>query len=175
MLNPGEPFPGEEGSIASSSSTRLATIASPSTASSPAAATSSSIVPSPASSGKSFPTAAIAGIVVGVVFVIALAAGLFYMFGRSRSTTVPESAPSNRGSVTMGYSSPAPPTVRDSVYGPDGTIFVPVKASDFSRMILSQSALGEQREPPNMRRIETHVATPEPRPVQTWNRGAQAD
>jgi hypothetical protein len=97
------------------------------------------------------------------------------MFSRGRSTTAPESALSDRGSVTMFYSSPVPPTVRNSAYSPDETIFVPAKASDLSRMILSQSALDEQPELPNMRRIETHVATPEPRPVQTFNRGAQAD
>jgi hypothetical protein len=136
MLQPGDPFPGEApiGSSSLSSSTSSAT-AAPATGSA-----------APGTSGKSgLPAGAIAGIVIGAVAILALAAGLFFYMGRSKSlkeTVNRQSmAPSMASFGAMGGTghlspaSPAPPPMSQGgatpgpLYGPDGTMYVPVKTA----------------------------------------------
>lgn len=137
MLQPGENFPSEGGSSSSSL---------PSSASSTSLSASSSLTPSSSAStvfsskSSSFPKAAIAGIVIGAVVVLGLAAGMCFFLGRAKSLneevnrqSIHPSVASIRGS---GHLSPAPPSMIDPMYQAGGTVYIPVKASDLHRVSL---------------------------------------
>ena len=133
MLQPGENFP-SEGSSSSSSSPSSTSSASSSSASS---TTTPAII---GSKSSSFPKGAIAGIVVGAVALLGLAAGMCFFFGRAKSLREEINRQSLHPSVASirspGHLSPAPPAMADPMYQNGGTVYIPVKASDLTRVSL---------------------------------------
>jgi hypothetical protein len=147
MLNPGEPFP-VEGAVSSTGATPTSSSSSRSTS----ASTTDTPGVSASSSHKSFPAGAIAGIVIGAILIVALAAALFFYIGRTK--TLKESV--NRQSLApamLGFSgqmSPAAPPPEPQMYQSGGTVYVPVKASDLHRASLppyGQSGIPDTHSP----------------------------
>jgi hypothetical protein len=133
MLQPGENFPSEGGSSSSSSSVSSSSISTTS-------ATASATTSASSSGGSSFPKGAIAGIVVGAIVLLCLAAGMCFFFGRAKSLREEVNRQSLHPSVismrSPGHLSPAPPPIIDPMYQAGGTVYIPVKASDLHRVSL---------------------------------------
>jgi hypothetical protein len=134
MLQPGENFPSE-----GSSSSQESYPSSTSSLASASATTSAAIVSSSTKS-SSFPKAAIAGIVIGAIVLLGLAAGFCFFFGRAK--TLKEEVnrqalhPSVMSMRSPGHLSPAPPSIVDPMYQSGGTVYIPVKATDLHRVSL---------------------------------------
>jgi hypothetical protein len=160
MLQPGDRFPSEgsqSSEVYSSTSPTATSTTSSSTASSTATSSSNG-------GGSSFPKGAIAGISVGVVAIIGLAAALCFFVGRARTlketvnrqSIVPSmvsfgaAAGAAPGHLSPAGPPPAPPSVPSldpygggaygaAGYAPggNGTVFVPVKAAELHRFSLT--------------------------------------
>ncbi|KAF1990915.1 hypothetical protein K402DRAFT_389816 [Aulographum hederae CBS 113979] len=123
MLQPGEAFPAEaDPSSANPSATA--------TSAGSAASSTSSGAPAPTGSGSSdaqegsshhgLSTGAIAGIAIGGAAVLLLAAAVFFMMGRNKSLK-----------DTLHRQSHMPGPAGPEVMGNDGTVYVPVRTSNF--------------------------------------------
>jgi hypothetical protein len=136
-LSPGEPIPDEDLNASTTTSSSSSTSATSTASSAPAVTSSAAPVQK---SGSSFPPGAIAGVVVGAVAIIALAAALFYFVGRHRSMKAREAAQGLFGAEKSPYStnSPSSPTPGEPMIGPGGMVYVPVKAMDYNRMSMPQ-------------------------------------
>jgi hypothetical protein len=161
MLQPGDRFPSE-----GSQSSEVYTSTSPTATSTTGSSTASSTATSSSSGGGStFPKGAIAGISVGVVAIIGLAAALCFFVGRARTlketvnrqSIMPSMASFGAGAPghlsPAGPSPPPPPPPPPSgpsldAYGGGGTVLVPVKASDLHRFSLATAGAYAPQLPP---------------------------
>ena len=135
MLQPGEPFPAEGGNPSTTSS--VSQPAYPTRTADGAAATSSTAAAAPVHHKSSFPPGAIAGVVVGAVAIIALAAALFYFVGRHRHMKATEAASGMVQGSEKGMSGGASPVAAlpgEPVLGPGGMVYVPAQQPDYNRM-----------------------------------------
>lgn len=138
VLSPGEPIPDEDPSAPTTTASSSSASSTSTTSTAPAATSPAAPVHK---SGTSFPPGAIAGVVVGAVAIIALAAALFYFIGRHRSMKAREAAQGLFGAETSPYgstNSPGSPTPGEPMIGPGGMVYVPVKAMDYNRLSMSQ-------------------------------------
>jgi plastocyanin len=122
MLQPGDSFPIEGGDITGSPSSIT---------------TTATAVPKP--STNSLSAGAIAGIVVGAIVLLILAASLTYFIGRTKTVKKQEKALASLpamqqqyGAGAAGHLSPvSPPTAPLDPYS-NGTVYIPIKATDFA-------------------------------------------
>lgn len=180
-LSPGEPIPDEDPNAATSSAATYVYTA-PSSTGSPTQATSPGAAVSTDDHGSSFPPGAIAGVVVGGVAIIALAAALFYFVGRHRSVKAREAAGGMlAGGNEKGFSgahSPASPMPGEPVLGPGGMVYVPAKPMDYNRMSMPpqypQQPYSPQEAPLNPMTPHSPVSNPHYSTVSTYDMGAHS-
>jgi hypothetical protein len=134
VLQPGDPFPAE-GETPGVSDGPTAPAYPSATNSGSAAAASSSGAAATISHKSSFPPGAIAGVVVGAVAIIALAAALFYFVGRHRTVKAREAAGAALSGANekgqSGGASPIPALPGQPVLGPGGMVYVPAQQHDY--------------------------------------------
>jgi hypothetical protein len=143
MLQPGDSFPTEGGVVTGSPSNSTTTA-----------------VPKPPT--NSLPAGAIAGIVVGAIVLLILAATLTYFIGRTKTVKRQEKARASLppvhqqyGANAVGHLSPVSPSTAPLDPYSNGTVYIPIKATDFAEFN-KQSGRTPQPEVSKVREYDDH-------------------